>query len=125
MYRKVINVPREVLDKKSITIPEAMKILQERSEESELSYWQRVAFEHAMQNARIEPEEALDILKKLKKEFDLSKLSMYTIANILPPSPEELKDLLQKEPKMLTESDIKKMFEIIKPYIEKYQKEKK
>lgn len=118
-------MPREVLDKKPITISEAMRILQERSEESELSYWQRVAFEHAMQNARIEPEESIEILQKLKKKFDLTELSAFTIANVLPPSPEELKDLLQKEPKMLTESDITQIFEIIKPYIEKYKKEKK
>ena len=117
-------MPREVLDKKPLTISEAMRILQERSEESELSYWQRVAFEHAMQNARIEPEESREILEKLQKEFDLTELSAFTIANILPPSPEELKDLLQKEPKMLTETEISKMFEMIKPYIEKFQKEK-
>ncbi|MCG3215259.1 MAG: hypothetical protein KAS63_00935 [Candidatus Heimdallarchaeota archaeon] len=117
-------MPKEVLDKKPLTISEAMKILQERSEESELSYWQRVAFEHAMQNARIEPEESREILGKLRKQFDLTELSAFTIANILPPSPEELKDLLQKEPKMLTETEINKMFDIIKPYIEKFQKEK-
>jgi len=117
-------MPRDVLDKKPLTISEAMRILQQRSEESELSYWQRVAYEHAMQNARIEPEESREILEKLIKEFDLSELSAFTIANILPPSPEELKDLLQKEPKMLTESEISKMFEVIRHYIVKFNKEK-
>ncbi len=117
-------MPRDVLDKKPLTISEAMRILQQRSEESELSYWQRVAYEHAMQNARIEPEESREILEKLLKEFDLSELSAFTIANILPPSPEELKDILQKEPKMLTESEISKMFEVIRPYIVKFNKEK-
>ena len=117
-------MPRDVLDKKPLTISEAMRILQQRSEESELSYWQRVAYEHAMQNARIEPEESREILDRLQKEFDLTELSAFTIANILPPSPEELKDLLQKEPKMLTESEISKMFEVIRPYIVKFDKEK-
>ena len=117
-------MPRDVLDKKPLTISEAMRILQQRSEESELSYWQRVAYEHAMQNARIEPEESREILEKLLKEFDLSELSAFTIANILPPSPEELKDLLQKEPKMLTEPEINKMFKVIRPYIVKFNKEK-
>jgi DNA-directed RNA polymerase subunit F len=117
-------MPRDVLDKKPLTISEAMRILQQRSEESELSYWQRVAYEHAMQNARIEPEESREILEKLLKEFDLSELSAFTIANILPPSPEELKDILQKEPKMLTDSEISKMFEVIRPYIVKFNKEK-
>jgi DNA-directed RNA polymerase subunit F len=109
---------------KPLTISEAMRILQQRSEESELSYWQRVAYEHAMQNARIEPEESREILEKLLKEFDLSELSAFTIANILPPSPEELKDILQKEPKMLTDSEVSKMFEVIRPYIVKFNKEK-
>jgi len=117
-------MPRDVLDKKPLTISEAMRILQQRSEESELSYWQRVAYEHAMQNARIEPEESREILEKLLKDFDLSELSAFTIANILPPSPEELKDLLQKEPKMLTEEEINKMFEVIRPYIIKFNSEK-
>jgi DNA-directed RNA polymerase subunit F len=117
-------MPRDVLDKKPLTISEAMRILQQRSEESELSYWQRVAYEHAMQNARIEPEESREILAKLLKEFDLSELSAFTIANILPPSPDELKDLLQKEPKMLTEKEISKMFEVIRPFIVKFNKEK-
>ncbi len=117
-------MPRDVLDKKPLTISEAMRILQQRSEESELSYWQRVAYEHAMQNARIEPEESREILEKLLKEFDLSELSAFTIANILPPSPEELKDILQKEPKMLTDKEVSKMFEVIRPYIVKFNKEK-
>lgn len=117
-------MPRDVLERKPLTISEAMRILQQRSEESELSYWQRVAYEHAMQNARIEPEESREILEKLLKEFDLSELSAFTIASILPPSPEELKDLLQKEPKMLTESEISKIFEVIRPYIVKFNKEK-
>ena len=67
-------MPKEVLDKKPLTISEAMRILQQRSEESELSYWQRVAYEHAMQNAKIEPEESREILEKIQKEFELTEL---------------------------------------------------
>ena len=110
------------LNKKPLTISEAMRILQERSEESELSYWQRVAFEHAMQNARIEPEESRKIVSKLMKKYKLTELSAYTIANILPPSKEELKDLLSKEPQMLTDSDINEIFDIIKPFIDREPK---
>ena len=112
-------MPKESLEKKPLTISEAMRILQERSEESELSYWQRVAFEHAMQNARIEPEESREIVEKLIKKYKLSELSAYTVANILPPSTEELKDLLSKEPQMLTDSDIKEIFDIIKPFVDR------
>ncbi len=115
-------MPREGLEKKPLTISEAMRILQERSEESELSYWQRVAFEHAMQNARIEPEESREIVEKLIKKYKLSELSAYTIANILPPSLVELKDLLSKEPQMLTDSDIKEIFNVIKPFIDREPK---
>jgi len=117
-------MPRDVLDRKTLTISEAMRILQERSEESELSYWQRVAFEHAMQNARIEPEESREIVEKISKKFGISELSAYIITNILPPSIEELKDLLSKEPKLLTDTDIKDLFEVIKPFVDKYQNEK-
>ena len=112
-------MPKQGLDKKPLTISEAMRILQERSEESELSYWQRVAFEHAMQNARIEPEESRKIVEKLIKKYKLSELSAYTVANILPPSTEELKDLLSKEPQMLTDSDIDEIFGLIRPFIDR------
>ena len=115
-------MPKHGLNKKPLTISEAMRILQERSEESELSYWQRVAFEHAMQNARIEPEESRKIVERLMKKYKLSELSAYTIANILPPSTEELKDLLSKEPQMLTDSDINEIFDIIKPFIDREPK---
>ncbi len=117
-------MPREVLNKEPLTISEAMGILQARSEESELSYWQRVAFEHAMQNARIEPEESRKIVKELIKKHKISKLSAFTIANILPPSIEELKDLLSKEPKILTDQDIKDIYDIIKPFVDKYENQK-
>ena len=90
-------MPREVLEKKPITIAEAMASLRQRSEESELSYWQRVAFEHAMHHARIEPQESRKIVVKLTKDFGISELSAFTIANILPTTQEELKDLLQKD----------------------------
>lgn len=115
-------MPREGLDKKPLTISEAMRILQVRSEESELSYWQRVAFEHAMQNARIEPEESREIVEKLIKKYKLTELSAYSIANVLPPSLEELKDMLSKEPQILTDSDIKEIFIIIKPFIDREPK---
>jgi len=117
-------MPRDVLEKKPLTISEAMGILQERSEESELSYWQRVAFEHAMQNARIEPAESRKIVKELIKKHKISELSAFTIANILPPSIEELKDLLSKEPKILKDEEIKEIFNIIKPFADKYENQK-
>ena len=117
-------MPRDVLKKEPLTISEAMGILQERSEESELSYWQRVAFEHAMQNARIEPEESRKIVKELVKKHKISELSAFTIANILPPSIEELKDLLSKELKILTDQDIKNIYDIIKPFVDKYESQK-
>ncbi|MCE7741160.1 MAG: hypothetical protein GOP50_01760 [Candidatus Heimdallarchaeota archaeon] len=117
-------MPRDVLEKKPLTISEAMGILQGRSEESELSYWQRVAFEHAMQNARIEPAESRKIVKELIKKHKISELSAFTIANILPPSIEELKDLLSKEPKILKDEEIKEIFNIIKPFADKYENQK-
>lgn len=117
-------MPREVLGKKPITIAEAMASLQQRSEESELSYWQRVAFEHAMHHARIEPQESREIVAKLIKNFGISELSAFTIANILPTTQEELKDLLQKDPMILSNAVAKKIFEYIKPLVDKYSKDK-
>ena len=117
-------MPRNVLNKKPLTITESMEILQKRSEESELSYWQRVAYEHAMQHARVDPVDSRKIVDKLEKDFELTKLSAFSVANILPTREEELKDLLQKEPKILTDKEIKEIFDFLKTYVEKYSAEK-
>ncbi|MHA1302267.1 MAG: RNA polymerase Rpb4 family protein [Candidatus Heimdallarchaeaceae archaeon] len=113
-------MPKHILEKKPLTITEAMEILQKRSEEAELSYWQRVAYEHAMQHARIDPVDSRKIVEKLRNDFDLTELSAFSVANILPTRAEELKDLLQKEPKILTDTEINEIFEFLKPYIKKY-----
>jgi len=117
-------MPRNVLNKKPLTITESMEILQKRSEESELSYWQRVAYEHAMQNARVDPADSRKIVEKLIGDFGLTELSAFSIANILPTKAEELKDLLQKEPKMLTDKEIGKIFDFLAPFIQKYPTDK-
>ncbi len=113
-------MPRHILDKKPLTIAEAMEILQRRSEEAELSYWQRVAYEHAAQHVRVDTIDARKIVDKLVNDFELTELAAYSIANILPTKAAELKDLLQKEPKILTDKDVEKIFEFLKPFIEKY-----
>ena len=77
-----------------------------------------------MQNARIEPEESRKIVNELIKKHKISELSAFTIANILPPTIEELKDLLSKEPKMLTDLEIKEIYDIIKPFVDKYESQK-
>ena len=111
-------MPRKVIDKKPLTISEVMDILKERNEEenSDLSYLQRVAFEHASQNAHVSAEDSREIVEHLVKEFKLSVLSAYSVVNILPESPEELKDLLQKEPKMITEKEASAIFDYIIGY---------
>ena len=113
-------MPRKILDKEPLTLAEAKEILSKRGEESEMSYWQRVAYEHAVQNSPLEPEESREIVNKLINDFGLTPLSAFSIANSLPTIPEELKDLLQKEPKMLTDSEIKEIYELLYPYINKY-----
>ncbi|MHA1866035.1 MAG: RNA polymerase Rpb4 family protein [Candidatus Heimdallarchaeaceae archaeon] len=113
-------MPKNVLNKKPLTITEAMEILQKRSEEDELSYWQRVAYEHAMQHARVDPSDSRKIVETLINEFEITELAAFSIANVLPTRPEELKDLLQKEPKILTDSEIKAIFDFLRPYVQKY-----
>ncbi|MHA1687054.1 MAG: RNA polymerase Rpb4 family protein [Candidatus Heimdallarchaeaceae archaeon] len=113
-------MPKKILKKKPVTLAEAAELLQQRSEESELSYWQRVALEHAIQNSPLPAEVSREIVNTLIERFELTELSAFSIVNTLPTMPEELKDLLQKEPKMLTESDIAEIFEYLLGYIQKY-----
>jgi len=113
-------MPRKILDKEPLTLAEAKDVLSKRGEDSEMSYWQRVAYEHAMRNTPLEAEESRNIVEKLMNDFGLSELSAFSIANILPTTEEELKDLLQKEPKMLTETEIKEIYAFLFPYISRH-----
>lgn len=113
-------MPKEILGKQPVTLSEAAELLQKRGEEGELSYWQRVALEHAVQNSPLPADVSREVVNTLIERFELTELSAYSIVNVLPTMPEELKDLLQKEPKMLTDSDINEIFEYLLGYIQKY-----
>ncbi len=92
----------EIHHSEAISIAEVKQILLDRLEESgELSYMQRLALEHAQLVSRTSADVAKKLVDDLIEKFRLSTKGAITLANFLPDTIDEIRQLLGKEAIMM------------------------
>jgi len=84
-------LPKEVLEEKSITLPEVQEILKENEKRGELSYIQRVTLDYATKFSQLPAEAARKLVNDLHTEFNLDLDIAIQIANCMPTSLGELR----------------------------------
>jgi len=102
----------KVIEEKLLAIPEARKILEDKSKKFELSNIEQVTLTYLRQFSKIESEKAKDIVKRLVEELDISIESAVQLVNIMPKSVEEIRTILIRE-RFLTAEELRKILQIL------------
>lgn len=91
-------MPKEVYHSEPISIPEVKELLLSRAREGEeLSYMQRIALEHAQLVSRIDAKVSKELVGLLIEKFRLTNKGAITLANYIPTTVDEVRQLLWKE----------------------------
>ena len=86
-------------------------------DESELTYEQRLALEHAKQFAVLADNEYNKLVEELIKLERVSEQLANKIAELLPQHPDEVRPIFAKERFTLEDDEIKTIIELVKKYI--------
>jgi DNA-directed RNA polymerase subunit F len=103
------------IDKKPVTLAEAYEILAKRQKDGELGYEQKLAFEHASKFKKLSAEKAKAMLQELEG-MGLSKPTAVKVADILPISKDQLKQVLIIEKRPMEESQVEEIMKIVEKY---------
>ncbi len=102
---------------KYVPLAEVKNILKKISKErKELTYEQRIALEHAEAFSKISVKATQDLIKELKTLERLEEFHVYKIADILPTTADDVKAIFAKERFTPTETEIKKIVELVAKY---------
>ena len=105
---------------KPVTLAEVKSILTAISKErEELLYEQKIALEHAQKFVKLSVKKTEELIKELEKLDFISEGQAYKIADLLPITDDDIRTIFAKERTSLTESNIKKILEIVNNYKEK------
>jgi DNA-directed RNA polymerase subunit F len=110
MEGKYMNVISEQI----ISDAEAKKILEDRSNISELKHEQKNALSLLKKFVKIDVESAKKMIEELKSVGKLREKQIIEIVNILPQDRDDLRTILQKEYTMFTNEELEKILEIVK-----------
>ncbi|MCL5239074.1 MAG: RNA polymerase Rpb4 family protein [Candidatus Marsarchaeota archaeon] len=102
-------------NKRPVTSAEAMEVLEERKEDGELGYEQKLAYEHIKKYSGISAAEAKKMSKELM-EYGVGEGTAIKIVDIMPVDAIQLKHILAKEKKTFEEDEVGKMMEVVKKY---------
>jgi len=107
-------MPKEVYHSDPISIPEVRELLIERAKEGEeLSYMQRIALEHAQLVSRISAEKSKELIDELIEKFRISSKGAITLANFIPTTVDETRQLLWKEALSMETETLEEILELV------------
>ena len=102
-----------VTKKKTITVVEARKLLEEAGED--LSPLQRRVLDYTIRFSKLDFENSTKLLEELTKDVGLDQDTAIQIVNCLPRSLEEIRTILGRQ-RIISEENLKKILEIIERY---------
>jgi DNA-directed RNA polymerase subunit F len=105
-------------EEKLASLSEVKNMLVKGEKESDLTYEQRLALEHAQQFSSLNLTKTNSLIKDLMKMERVSEQLAYKIAELLPQYPEEVRPIFAKERFTLEEDETKKIIELVKKYHE-------
>lgn len=107
-------MPKEVYHSDPISIPEVRELLIDRAKEGEeLSYMQRIALEHAQLVSRISSEKSKELIDELIEKFRISTKAAITLANFIPTTVDEVRQLLWKEALSMETETLEEILELV------------
>ncbi|NPE09571.1 MAG: hypothetical protein GNW80_14895 [Asgard group archaeon] len=107
-------MPKETLDKKTVSFPEVVAIFNKRKKAGELNYLQRIALEHAQRSSKITGKQAKTLIKKLMTEFELTEKIAISIVNFMPETLDELRVFIQDASRVYSTEEVEKMLDLLR-----------
>jgi len=102
---------------KYLSLAEVKNMLKKiEKDREELIYDQRIALEHAQAFAKLSIKQTNDLIKDLKNIEIIEESHAYKIADLLPTTVEDVKSIFAKERINPSDSEIKKILDIIGKY---------
>lgn len=111
-------MPREILEKKEVSIPEAKKLLESRIDEGEALDLQRRTYAYLQKFSKCDPEKAEKVIEKLMKDFGLRREVAVMLVNIMPETVDEARTILTLETKVFTTEELSKVLEALEECVE-------
>ena len=111
-------MPRKVLKQKSLALSEVKVMLEQRAEDGNFNYTQRVALDHATKFSRLNADQTARLITRLQEEFDLDMDSSVQICNILPETLEELKIIISERHPNLSRAKLETIFKIVEEVVD-------
>ena len=107
-------MPEEIHYSEPISLPEVRELLLKRLQETDdLSYVQRIALEHAQLVARVESDKAIELIDELVEKFRISNKGAITLANYMPDTIDEIRQLLDKDATLMETETIQEILETL------------
>ncbi|MCD6522246.1 MAG: DNA-directed RNA polymerase subunit F [Candidatus Diapherotrites archaeon] len=109
-------IGKEVIDEREITLSEAKALLQKRKREAELSYEQKLAYEHVSEFGKLAPTKAAELVEELKKIGKIDEHIAVMIVDNMPMDKDDLRVIMEKKRYKLSDDDIKKVLSLVDKY---------
>ena len=105
----------ELLKERAVSAPEALKIMEKRQKDGELSYEQQNTLTHLEKIAKIPAKEG-DALEKVLSGLDvkLSDKQLAMLITLLPKNADEIRQILAQEKTDATDEQVKAVLDAVK-----------
>ena len=110
-------IGKRIVSEKPVSLPEVLEIL-EKEKKGEMEYAQRLAYDYAQKFAEIDAEKARKMKEELLQIEKLNEQHAVAIIDLLPKRKEDIEVIFQKTRVRLEDSEINKILEIVKKYLE-------
>jgi len=104
----------EIKSERNASWHEAKKILMEKENKKELVYEQQNAIEHLRKFCKLPEKKYIKMVEELSQIGNLREKHIINIVNFMPCTPEEIRILFANERIVLSDSDKKKIMDIVK-----------
>ena len=102
---------------RTVSLAEALKILEKESEKRELGYEQKLAHAHAQQFSKLKSEESEKLKNDLMKLEHMNEPLAYKIVEILPNHPDDIRVIFSKERHTLSPNETDAILEAVRKYL--------
>ena len=102
---------------RTVSLADALKVLEKEGEKRELGYEQKLALAHAQQFSRLKTDESEKLKAELMKLEHMNDNLAYKIVEMLPNHPDDVRVIFSKERHALSPAEIDAILEAVKKYL--------
>ncbi len=102
---------------RTVSLAEALRMLEKEAEKRELGYEQKLALAHAQQFSRLKVEDSEKLKAELMKNEHMNESVAYKIVETLPNHPDDIRVIFSKERHTLTPTEIDAILEAVRKHL--------